>query len=87
MTHPVSTAALPGETMEIIHAPSAPAKPWLMMVAQRIPALIDMPPMPLGCQVKDPAILEKVKAGDKVKFTVANINGAMTVLTLEPAKE
>lgn len=47
---------------------------------------LDMPPMTMVFQVKDPAMLEKVKAGDKVQFTVDNVNGAMTVLTLQPAK-
>ena len=48
---------------------------------------LEMPPMTMVFQVKDPAMLEKVKAGDKVQFTVDNVNGAMTVLTLEPAKK
>ena len=48
---------------------------------------LDMPPMTMVFQVKDPAMLEKVKVGDKVQFTVENANGAMTVLTLEPAKK
>jgi len=48
---------------------------------------LDMPPMTMVFQVKDVAMLEKVKAGDKVQFTVENANGAMTVLTLEPAKK
>ena len=48
---------------------------------------LDMPPMTMVFQVKDPAMLEKVKAGDKVQFTVDNLNGALTVLTIEPAKK
>ena len=48
---------------------------------------LDMPPMTMVFQVKDPAMLGKVKAGDKVQFTVDNVNGAMTVLTIEPAKK
>ena len=48
---------------------------------------LDMPPMTMVFQVKDPAMLEKVRAGDKVQFTVDNVNGAMTVLTIEPAKK
>ncbi len=48
---------------------------------------LDMPPMTMVFQVKDPAILEKVKVGDKVQFTVENANGAMTVLTIEPMKK
>ena len=43
--------------------------------------------MTMVFQVKDPALLEKVKVGDKVQFTVENANGAMTVLTIEPAKK
>lgn len=48
---------------------------------------LDMPPMTMVFQVKDSAMLEKVKVGDKVQFTVENANGAMTVLTIEPAKK
>ena len=48
---------------------------------------LDMPPMTMVFQVKDPVMLAKVKAGDKVQFTVDNVNGAMTVLTIEPAKK
>ena len=46
---------------------------------------LDMPPMTMVLQVKDPAMLQTVKVGDKVRFTVENANGAMTLLTLEPA--
>ena len=45
---------------------------------------LDMPPMTMVFQVKDPAMLETVKVGDKVKFTVEDKNGAMTVLTIAP---
>ena len=48
---------------------------------------LDMPPMSMVFQVRDPAILEKIKAGDKVRFTADNINGALTVITLEPLKK
>ena len=44
---------------------------------------LDMPPMSMVFQVKDPALLGPVKAGDKVRFTADKINGAYTVLTLE----
>jgi Cu/Ag efflux protein CusF len=46
---------------------------------------LDMPPMTMVFQVKDPAMLDKLKAGDKVQFTVEDKNGAMTVLTIAPA--
>jgi Cu/Ag efflux protein CusF len=48
---------------------------------------LDMPPMTMVFQVKDPAMLAKVKVGDKVQFTVESANGAMTILSLEPAQK
>ena len=47
---------------------------------------LDMPGMTMVFQVKDPAMLDTVKAGDKVKFTVDKLNGAMTVQSIEKAK-
>ena len=47
---------------------------------------LDMPPMTMVFQVKDPAVLGKVKQGDKVKFTAEKVNGAYTVTSLETVK-
>ena len=47
---------------------------------------LGMPGMTMVFQVKDPAMLEKVKTGDKVRFTAEKINGAYTVTTLDVAK-
>lgn len=47
---------------------------------------LDMPPMSMVFSVKDPAMLESLKAGDKVKFTADKVNGAFTVLTIEKTK-
>ena len=47
---------------------------------------LDMPAMTMVFQVKDPAMLDKVKAGDKVKFKVENAGGALTVTEIEAAK-
>jgi Cu(I)/Ag(I) efflux system protein CusF len=47
---------------------------------------LDMPPMTMVFQVTDPAMLEKVRAGDKVRFTVEKVDGAYTVTALEAAK-
>ncbi|WP_457279241.1 copper-binding protein [Polaromonas sp. P5_D5] len=47
---------------------------------------LDMPGMTMVFQVTDPAMLEAVKAGDQVSFTVDKINGAYTVLSIEPRK-
>ncbi len=47
---------------------------------------LDMPAMTMVFQVKDPAMLERVKPGDKVKFRVEKISGAYTVTAIETAK-
>lgn len=47
---------------------------------------LDMPPMSMVFQVKDKALLDKVKAGDKVSFTADKINGQYTVLSIEAVK-
>lgn len=47
---------------------------------------LGMPPMTMVFRVKDPAMLNAVKAGDKVKFSADRVNGVFTVLTLEPVK-
>jgi Cu/Ag efflux protein CusF len=39
--------------------------------------------MSMVFQVKDPAFLNKVKTGDKVRFTVDQINGDYTVMSIE----
>jgi Cu(I)/Ag(I) efflux system protein CusF len=49
-------------------------------------ANLDMPPMTMVFQVKDPAMLEQVKAGDKIKFQAEKVGGAYTVTKIEPAK-
>jgi Cu(I)/Ag(I) efflux system periplasmic protein CusF len=46
----------------------------------------DMPAMTMVFQVKDPEMLDKVKAGDKVKFQAEKLGGAFTVTGIEPAK-
>jgi Cu(I)/Ag(I) efflux system protein CusF len=49
-------------------------------------ANLDMPPMTMVFQVQDPAMLDQVKAGDKVKFEAQKVGGAFTVTKIEPAK-
>ena len=48
-------------------------------------ANLDMPAMTMVFQVKDPAMLDQVKAGDKVKFQAEKVGGAFTVTRIEPA--
>ncbi|MCC6070840.1 copper-binding protein [Massilia sp. GCM10020059] len=47
---------------------------------------LDMPAMTMVFRVKDPAMLDQVKVGDKINFAVERANGAMTVTQLEAAK-
>ena len=47
---------------------------------------LDMPAMTMVFQVKDTAMLDKVKAGDKVRFTAEKANGAIVVTDIQPAK-
>ena len=47
---------------------------------------LDMPPMTMAFQVNDPALLDKVKAGDKVRFAAANPGGKLTITQIEVAK-
>ena len=47
-------------------------------------ANLDMPPMTMVFQVKDPAMLEQVKAGDKVKFQAEKIAGGYRITRIEP---
>jgi len=50
-----------------------------------IPSL-DMPAMTMVFQVKDPALLEQVKAGDKIRFSAEKIGGQFIVIRIEPAQ-
>src|SRR5687767_6224971 len=47
---------------------------------------LDMPAMTMVFQVSDPAMLDQVKAGDKVKFQAEKVGGAFTITKLEAAK-
>lgn len=48
-------------------------------------ANLDMSPMTMVFRVQTPAMLQKVKPGDKVRFTADKVDGALTVMTIEPA--
>ena len=47
---------------------------------------LDMPAMTMVFQVKDPALLDKVKPGDKVSFEAEKLGGAFTVTRIEAPK-
>jgi Cu/Ag efflux protein CusF len=46
---------------------------------------LDMPGMTMVFQVQDPALLQKVKVGDKVRFAAEKSGGAIVVTNIEPA--
>ena len=47
---------------------------------------LEMPGMTMVFQVKDPAVLDTVKPGDKVMFKAEKSNGAMVVTEIQPVK-
>ncbi len=47
---------------------------------------LGMPAMTMVFRAKDPAMLDQVKAGDKVKFVAEKVAGAITVVKLENVK-
>jgi len=47
---------------------------------------LGMGAMTMVYKVKDPAMLEQVKAGDKIDFVAESVNGVLTVTKLEEAK-
>lgn len=48
-------------------------------------ANLGMPPMTMMFQVTDPTVLERVKAGDKIRFAAEKRKGAFTVTRIEAA--
>jgi Cu(I)/Ag(I) efflux system protein CusF len=47
---------------------------------------LDMPGMTMVFQVKDPALLDTVKSGDKVKFRVEKEGGALVITDISPSQ-
>jgi len=45
-----------------------------------------MPPMTMMFVARDKALLDKVKVGDKVRFSLASEGGNMVVTEIEPAR-
>jgi Cu/Ag efflux protein CusF len=47
---------------------------------------LDMPGMTMVFQVKEAAMLDKVKAGDKIKFKAEQAGSAIVVTDIQPSK-
>ena len=49
-------------------------------------ANLDMPSMTMVFRVKDPAMLDQIKEGDKIKFNADRIDGTLTVTEMQVSK-
>ena len=47
---------------------------------------LDMPGMTMVFRVVSPTLLNKIKVDDVVKFHVERINGALTIMDIQPVK-
>ncbi len=47
---------------------------------------LGMPAMTMAFRVKNPAWLDQIKDGNKIRFVAESINGVLTVVQLEPAQ-
>lgn len=47
---------------------------------------LDMAGMTMVFRVKDPAMLDQVKEGDKIRFVADRVNGAITVVEMKPVQ-
>ena len=47
---------------------------------------LGMPQMTMVFRVKDPAMLDRLKEGDEIRFVADKVDGAYTVIQFEPVK-
>jgi Copper binding periplasmic protein CusF len=63
-----------------------PSVRWHQDLEEWSLANLDMPSMTMVFRVKDPAMLDQVKEGDKIKFSADRIDGAITVTEIQLTK-
>jgi Cu(I)/Ag(I) efflux system periplasmic protein CusF len=90
-TGPAQTASSPGSTASKPAAELADAevkrvdKDAKKMTLKHGPIKsLDMPAMTMVFQVRDMALLDKAKAGDKIKFSAEQREGAYVITAIEP---
>lgn len=49
-------------------------------------ANLEMPAMTMAFKASDPKLLDRLKVGDRVRFSAVDANGTLTVTAIEPAK-
>lgn len=81
--HPASAPAAPQADGEVRKIDKAQGKLTLRHGPLQN---LDMPAMTMVFRVADPKVLDTLKEGDKVKFTAEKVNGAFTVMSIQPAK-
>jgi len=81
--HPAATAAADMTDGEIRKVDKAAAK---LTIKHGEIKNLDMPSMTMVFQVKDAALLDKVKVGDKVRFRAEKASGGYVVMAIEPAR-
>lgn len=87
----------PGDSPAAQTATDTQGRPWVEAEVRRIDARgnrlslrhgridnLDMPPMTMFFQVSDPAMLERVKVGERIRFSADRVNGQYTVMELQP---
>jgi Cu/Ag efflux protein CusF len=47
---------------------------------------LGMPQMTMVFRVKDPAMLDRLKEGDQIRFVAEKVDGAFTVMRVEPER-
>ena len=84
----LSTIAVSAQSSEMIDGEVRKVDKDARKITLRHPEIkqLDMPAMTMVFRVKDPALLDKVKAGDKVKFKAEGAGGTFTVTEIEPVK-
>lgn len=49
-------------------------------------ANLDMPAMSMVFRAKDPAMLDQLKEGDKIRFKAEKVQGAITLVEIQPSR-
>ena len=85
---PVSTTAAPGASAKLTlgEVRRIDTEQGKLTIKHEAIENLQMPGMTMVFKVLDPALLDKVKVGDKVKFMAEKSGGAIVVTDIAPAK-